>query len=67
MDVIVILVFFSLALVIAGLIFFFNRLHAGDFDHGERLSLLPLADDDGTKEESPRKEVDHQIGDDKLD
>lgn len=67
MDVIVILVFFSLALVIAGLIFFFNRLRAGDFEHGERLSLLPLADDDGTKEARQAKEVDHQNGDDKLD
>ncbi len=67
MEVIIILVFFSLSLVIAGLIFFFNRLHAGDFDHGERLSLLPLADDDGTKNELETKEVDHQIGDDKLD
>lgn len=67
MDVIVVLVFFSLALVIAGLIFFFNRLHAGDFEHSERLTLLPLADDDGTKEELRRKEVDPQNGDDKLD
>ena len=61
MDVIVVLVFFSLGLVIAGLIFFFTRLADGDFDHGERLSLLPLADDDGTKE------VDPQNGGDKLD
>ncbi len=67
MEVIIILVFFSLTLVIAGLIFFFNRLHAGDFDHGERLSLLPLQDDDGTNVEMRTKEVDHQIEDDKLD
>lgn len=41
MDVIIVLVFFSLSLVIAGLIFFFTRLRDGDFDHEERLSILP--------------------------
>lgn len=65
MDVIVVMVFFSLALVIAGLIFFFNRLRGGDFDHGERLSLLPLADDDGATNET--KQVDPRNRDDKLD
>lgn len=67
MEVIVVLVFFSLALVIAGLIFFFNRLHQGDFDHGERLSILPLADDEGPKQDHRTKEVDPVNGDDKLD
>ena len=67
MDVIIVLVFFSLALVIAGLIFFFTRLRDGDFDHEERLSLLPLADDDGSKQECRTKEVDPRNGDDKLD
>jgi len=38
-------VFVSLLLVVGGLVLFFVRLHAGDFDHGDRLSLLPLADD----------------------
>ena len=54
MDVIIALVFISLTLVIAGLVFFFSRLVDGDFEHGERLSLLPLEDDDG-------------MGDDKSD
>jgi len=54
MDIIIALVFISLTLVIAGLVFFFSRLVEGDFEHGERLSLLPLADDDG-------------MGDDKQD
>ncbi|HPF71807.1 MAG TPA: hypothetical protein PLQ13_14130 [Candidatus Krumholzibacteria bacterium] len=54
MDIIIALVFISLTLVIAGLVFFFSRLVDGDFEHGERLSLLPLEDDDG-------------MGDDKLD
>ena len=40
MDVIIALVFISLTLVIAGLVFFFSRLVEGDFEHGERLSLL---------------------------
>lgn len=66
MEVIIILVFFSLALVIAGLIFFFNRLHQGDFDHGERLSILPLADDETPIQDQKTKEVDPANGDDKL-
>jgi len=47
MDIVIVLVFISLMLVIAGLLFFFTRLFQGDFDHGDRLSLLPLEDDDG--------------------
>ena len=60
MDVIIALVFISLTLVAAGLLFFFTRLFAGDFEHGERLSLLPLEDDDGMKD------IDPQNIDDKL-
>lgn len=51
MDIIIALVFISLTLVIAGLVFFFSCLVEGDFEHGERLSLLPLADDDGMPHE----------------
>ena len=47
MDVVILLVFISLVLVAAGLIFFVSRLRGGDFDHGERLALSPLANDDG--------------------
>jgi hypothetical protein len=61
MDIIIALVFISLTLVIAGLVFFFTRLFEGDFEHGERLSLLPLEDDDGMNE------VDPELPDDKLD
>ena len=61
MDVIIALVFISLTLVVAGLVFFFSRLFEGDFEHGERLSLLPLEDDDGMSE------VDTTAEDDKLD
>jgi cbb3-type cytochrome oxidase maturation protein len=44
-DVVIGLVVLSLALVGLALVFFFVRLRAGDFDHGERLSLLPLRED----------------------
>ena len=55
MDVVIALVFFSLMLVAAALAFFISRLKDGDFEHGDRLSLLPLADDDGatTEEDDP--------------
>ena len=61
MDIIIALVFISLTLVAAGLVFFFTRLFEGDFEHGERLSLLPLEDDDGMNQ------VDPELPDDKLD
>ena len=61
MDIIIALVFISLTLVVAGLVFFFTRLFEGDFEHGERLSLLPLEDDDGMNQ------VDPKLPDDKLD
>ena len=47
MDVVVILVFISLVLVAIAIAFFVSRLRGGDFDHGARLSLLPLEDDAG--------------------
>ncbi len=61
MDIIIVLVFISLTLVVAGLVFFFSRLFDGDFEHGDRLSLLPLEDDDGMNQVDPEKP------DDKLD
>ena len=45
MNVLVITVFASLVLVVAGLALFVSRIRAGDFDHGDRLSLLPLEED----------------------
>jgi hypothetical protein len=44
MDVVILLVFISLGLVAASLLFFVHRLREGDFDHGDRLSLAPLDD-----------------------
>jgi len=52
LDVVILLVFVSLVLVAAGLVFFVHRLRDGDFDHGERLSLAPL-DDDGPQVSGP--------------
>jgi len=60
MDVIIALVFISLTLVAAGLVFFFTRLFEGDFEHGDRLSLLPLEDDTGMKD------IDPELNDDKF-
>ena len=45
MDVVILLVFISLGLVAASLLFFVHRLREGDFDHGERLALAPLEED----------------------
>jgi hypothetical protein len=46
MEVIVVLVFISLVLVVGALLLLFVRINAGDFEHGERLSLLPLEPDE---------------------
>lgn len=46
MEVIVILVFISLVLVAGSLLLLFSRIQEGDFEHGERLSLLPLEVDE---------------------
>ena len=67
MDVVILLVFISLVLVGAGLYFFFHRLRAGDFEHGDRLALAPLIDDEsgeldeGTAE-APRASEDPEGG-----
>lgn len=44
---IVVLVFISLVLVVGALLLLFVRIHEGDFEHGDRLSLLPLEADEG--------------------
>lgn len=64
MDVIIALVIVSLMLVAAGLVFFFTRLFDGDFEHGDRLSLLPLADDTGEEKNTTKKVDDNS---DKID
>lgn len=60
MDIIIALVFISLTLVAAGLVFFFTRLFEGDFEHGDRLSLLPLEDDTGETQPDATNKDDKQ-------
>ena len=45
MEVIVLLVFISLVLVAGALVLLLARVHGGDLDHSDRLSLLPLEND----------------------
>ena len=42
-----------LVLVAIAVAFFVSRLRGGDFDHGARLSLLPLQDDEGGPADEP--------------
>ena len=46
MDVLKITVFISLLLAVAGLVLFVSRVKQGDLEHGDRLSLLPLEEDE---------------------
>jgi hypothetical protein len=46
MDVLILLLFVSLVLVGGGILLFIKGVVAGDFEHGDRLSLLPLEEDD---------------------
>ena len=46
MDVLILTLFVSLLLALAGVLFLMNRVKAGDVDHGDRLALLPLDDSD---------------------
>ena len=45
MDVLILTVFISLVLVAAAVLFLVKRTREGDFEHGDRLSLLPLDDE----------------------
>ena len=59
MDVLIVTVFVSLLLAAGGVALFLFRMRAGDFDHGDRLSLLPLGEDEtdaGTANDSNREE-----------
>jgi len=47
MDVLIVLVFVSLVLVAGAVLLFVVSLRQRDFEHSERLSLLPLRDADG--------------------
>jgi len=54
MEVIVLLVFVSLVLVAGAILLLLSRVHAGDLDHGDRLSLLPLENDETVPSPAPR-------------
>jgi hypothetical protein len=45
MEVTVLLLFVSLVLVAGSILLFLTRAKDGDFEHGDRLSLLPLETD----------------------
>jgi hypothetical protein len=45
MNVLAVTVLVSLVLLAAAVLFLLHRAKDGDFEHGDRLSLLPLEDD----------------------
>jgi hypothetical protein len=47
MDVLIVLVFVSLVLVAGSIVLFVFTMRQRDFEHGERLSILPLLDPTG--------------------
>jgi hypothetical protein len=51
MDVLIVLVFVSIVLLVGALMFLGKGMHQGDYEHGDRLSLLPLEDDRGVEDE----------------
>lgn len=56
MDVLILTLIASLALAAGGVFFLIKRIRAGDVEHGDRLSLLPLADDDPGQRTNPSEE-----------
>ncbi len=56
MDVLIITVFVSLVLGIGALLLFLKGVRQGDFDHADRLSLLPLEED--PREPNPDRKAD---------
>lgn len=53
MDVLIVLVFVSIVFVAGSLLLLFFSLHQRDFEHAERLSLLPLLDSNGSNGSKP--------------
>ncbi len=52
MDILIVTLFVSLVLVVVGVVFFVIRLRQGDLEHGDRLSLLPLEEDENPPPEA---------------
>jgi nitrogen fixation-related uncharacterized protein len=50
MEVLILLLFVSLVLVAGAIVLFMKGLYQGDFDHGDRLALLPLEDEERAPE-----------------
>jgi hypothetical protein len=48
-DVLILTLFVSLMLVAAAVLFLVLRVRGGDAEQGDRLSLLPLEDDEGPR------------------
>ena len=49
MEIVILQVFVSLMLVVGSVLLFAFTCHQRDFDHADRLALLPLQGDDGEK------------------
>lgn len=45
MEALIVTIFVSMVLVFLGLLLFAKSVKEGDFEHGDRLSLLPLEDE----------------------
>ncbi|MEZ4256211.1 MAG: cbb3-type cytochrome oxidase assembly protein CcoS [Polyangiales bacterium] len=45
MEVLILLIFVSLVLAVLGVLFFVWNVARGTFDHADRMTLLPLAED----------------------
>lgn len=60
MDVLIITVLCSLVLAAAGVALFVFRLKDGDFEHGDRLSLLPLDSDEHEVDAKPLTGIPHE-------
>ena len=59
MDILIVQVFVSLLLVVGGVLALAYSIKSGDPEHADRLSILPLADDDNDKRENRGATNDH--------
>ena len=54
MDVVILQVFVSLLLVTGGVLLLLYSVKQSDYEHAERLSLLPMEHDDATSDKGSR-------------
>ena len=57
MNVVVLQVFVSLMLVVGSLVLLAYSVKRGDHEHADRLSLLPIEDDESTRAASPKRDA----------